>query len=172
MFESYLFDSHKFLELAENASDIDSSKRFFRASIFHSAGAIEAYINYLGFSFSDSDLPPIENAFLNDKILIFDKGELKERNEYHRTDEKLRVIMKRFHPRFDYQSSDWSSLMAFKKFRDSLLHPRISEDDIDVKRYRKMAKSGLTSVISIMNTISRRTFRRPLRKKLLDLIPN
>ncbi len=58
-----------------------------------------------------------------------------------------------------------------KKFRDRLVHPRDSEDKIHIKEYEKIIKRGLSSIINIMNTISKGIFRKPLRKQLLDLIP-
>ena len=61
--------------------------------------------------------------------------------------------------------------MEFKKFRDRLVHPHDSEDEIQIKEYENIIKRGLSSIINIMNTISKGIFRKPLRKQLLDLIP-
>lgn len=176
MFEEYLQDSYEFWIVAEKfvrESKDREAKRYFRASIFYATGAIEAFINYVADSFTKaSNIEPYELAFLNDKVLYFsaDKG-LTERIEFHKIDDKIRVLMKRFSPSFDYKSLTWNKFMEFKKIRDSLIHPRDLDDEIKISDYRKK-KEGLRAIIEIMNDVSKGVFKKSLRKKILDLIPD
>jgi hypothetical protein len=176
VFEEYLQDSYEFWIKAEQLareSKEREAKRYYRASIFYAAGAIEAFINYIVDSFTKaSNIEHYELAFLNDKALYFsaDKG-LTERVEFHKIDDKIRVLMRRFSPSFDYKSVTWNKFMEFKKMRDSLIHPRHLEDEIKIADYRKKTKEGLRAIIEIMNYVSKGVFRKSLRKKILDLIP-
>jgi hypothetical protein len=61
--------------------------------------------------------------------------------------------------------------MAFKDLRDSLVHPKRNDDDIDIVEYQKNVSIGLAAVIEIMNCLSKGIFKKPLRKQLLDLMP-
>jgi hypothetical protein len=176
MFEEYLQDSYEFLskagQLSKNASDREA-KRYFRASVFYALGAIEAFVNYHADAFTKAgSLTPHETSFLNDKALVFlfDKG-LTERNEFHRLDEKLRLLIYKFVPDFDFQSKTWVKFMEFKDFRDSLVHPRQIEDETATTDYRDKVGSGLKAIIELMDFISKGMFQKPLRRQLLDLIP-
>ncbi len=174
MFEEYLQDAYAFFEIASNAKNDREARRYYRAAIFYAAGAIEAFTNYIADSFAKAkSLTPHEIAFLNDKSLIFDpkKGDIKERVDYHKLDEKLKVLINKFIPDFNFSSTDWSWLMEFKDFRDSLVHPRQNEDETTVPEYKAKVQRGLTGVIQIINCLSKGIFRRQLRKKILDLIP-
>jgi hypothetical protein len=174
MFEEYLQDSYEFFEIAKNAESDREARRYFRASAFYASGAIEAFTNYIADSFAKAEsLEPYEIAFLNDKILIFDpkKGQRVEKTEYHRLDEKLKVLINRFVPDFDFTEKAWSWLMEFKDFRDSLVHPRQNDDETTTSEYQAKMKRGLSGIIEIMNHISSGMFGKPLRKKILDLIP-
>jgi len=175
MFEEYLQDSYKFLGTAcaaKNASDDREAKRYYRASVFYAAGAMESFLNYIADSFAQAkSLSPVEIAFLNDKTLTFDKGKLVEKIEFHRIDEKLRLLLHIFVSDFDFNSSAWSRLMAFKDLRDSLVHPRHSDDAMETGEYQNKVSIGLAAVIEIMNCLSKGIFKNPLRKQLLDLMP-
>jgi len=175
MFEEYLQDSYEFLETAntaKNASDGRKAKRYYRASVFYAAGGIEAFTNYISDSFAQAgSLSPVEIAFLNDKRLTFDKGKQIERIEFHSLDEKLRLLITMFVPSFDFGNAVRSRLMAFKDLRDSLVHPKRNDDDIDIVEYQKNVSIGLAAVIEIMNCLSKGIFKKPLRKQLLDLMP-
>src|SRR5262249_32612824 len=118
-------------------------------------------------------LTPHEIAFLNDKNLYFspDKGTLVEKTEFHRLEDKLKLLIRKFSPNFDFKSASWSRFMEFKDFRDSLVHPRQIDDETSVKDYQGRLHRGLTGIIDIMNCLSKGVFGKPLRKKLLDLIP-
>ncbi len=176
MFEEYLQDSYEFLSIAEKLSKESNereARRYYRASVFYAAGAIEAFVNYIADSFSKAkSIEPHETSFLNDKTLSFsiDKG-LIEKPEFHRLEDKIRLLMRKFVPKFDLQSATWSRFMAFKDFRDSLVHPREIDDETKMTAYQKKVRSGLQAIIEIMDSISQGIFQRPLRRQLLDLIP-
>lgn len=175
MFEEYLQDSYEFLKLAQaslKTSCDREAKRYYRASVFYAAGAMEAFLNYIAESFAQANnLSSVETAFLNDKMLTFNNGKLIERTEFHKLDEKLKLLLHKFVPTFDFNSSSWSKLMTFKNLRDSLVHPKQSEDETEVVNYQKMVSVGLSAVIEIMNYLSKGIFKKPLRKQILDLIP-
>jgi hypothetical protein len=176
MFEEYLQDSHDFLTIADTAyaaSKEREARRYYRASVFYTAGAIEAFVNYIADSFEKAGSLKIhETAFLNDKRLVFlaDKG-LIERTEFHSIDDKLRLLLNTFVPEFDFGNKTWSNFMQFKDFRDSLVHPRKAEDETEIAEYQIRVRKGLSSIISLMNSVSKGIFKKPLRKQLLDLIP-
>jgi hypothetical protein len=79
--------------------------------------------------------------------------------------------MRKFVPDFNFQGITWVKFMEFKDFRDSLVHPRQVDDETQVDEYRKRVRNGLKAIIEIMDDISKGMFQRPLRKQLLDLIP-
>jgi hypothetical protein len=178
MFEDYLRDAHRFFGEAEAAANDRSDKNartYYRASVFCSFAAIEAFVNYVGDSFAKGDsLPKHETAFLNDKAIYFstDKFLVLEKTEFHKLDDKLRVIIRRFVAGFDFKSVAWANLMDFKKFRNSLVHPREIEDETLLTDYRAKIRKGLSGVIEVMSTISKGVYKKPLRKQLLDLIPD
>ena len=174
MFEEYLQDSYEFLMIARGAPNDRESRRYYRASVFYAAGAIEAFLNYVADSFAKAgSLMPYEIAFLNDKNLVFsvEKGSLVEKVEFHRIEDKLKLLLLRFVPQFDFSSTIWCRVMEFKDFRDSLVHPRQSEDETGIPEYDKKVRAGASAIIEIMNQIAQGVFGRPLRKQLLDLIP-
>jgi len=176
VFEEYLQDSHNFLSIAEEAykkSNEREARRYYRASVFYSAGAIEAFVNYIADSFAKAkSLTDHEIAFLNDRRLVFsiDRG-LNERTEYHSVDDKLRLLLSKFVPGFDFSSATWSNFMQFKQFRDLLVHPRQADDKTEIVEYQIKVQAGLSSIIELMNCVSKGIFKEPLRKQLLDLIP-
>ena len=177
MFEEYLQDSYEFLSIAEQRTKDGAdreARRYFRASVFYASGAIEAFVNYIADSFAQSgSIPKYEISFLNDKSTVFsvDKG-LSEKSEYHRLDEKIRLILKRFAADYDFKNVTWVKFMEFKRFRDELVHPRQTDDETPLLDYSKKVRTGLKAIIDIMNTISTEMFGQPLRRQLLDLIPD
>lgn len=177
MFEDYLQDSYDFLNLAEQLAennDERGARRCYRAAVFYASGAIEAFINYIADSFAQAEnIPDHEIAFLNDKLIFFsaDKG-LSERTEYHRLDDKIRVLMRRFLQDFDFRSVTWNKFMEFKRLRDSLVHPRQVDDETPLVAYKKTVRESLKAIIEIMNALSQGLWRKPLRRQLLDLIPD
>ncbi len=174
MFEDYLVDCNYFFIEGQKIVDEREAKKFFRASVFYAASSIEAFAFYIADTFNKGNsFSQIETAFLLDKkiILDIDKVEVKEVNEFHRLEDKLKIFIKKFVKDFDFQCKEWSHFMEFKKFRDRLIHPKETDDEISIKDYKKNIKNGLSSIIFLMNSISKGVFRKPLRKKLLDLIP-
>jgi hypothetical protein len=176
MFEEYLQDSSEFLRVAQDALSSGKpgrAKSYYRASVFCAACAMEAFVNYIADSFSKAgSLESNELAYLMDKKLFIDPGKgLVQRIEYHSVDGKLKVLIARFFPAFDYNVSMWSKFMKFKDLRDALVHPRIPEDETPIELYAKQVPAGLKATIILMNEVSTAVFRSPLRKQLLDLIP-
>lgn len=173
MFETYLFDAKKLFDLgirSHNQKDQESAKMLYRASIMHSSSALEAYINYLAYSFSMSgNLPTIELAYLCDSAYYFDKGTKKTKVSYHPIDEKIRILIKIFNINFDFGMKEWSDFKEFKDFRNILIHPKQIDDDIDINIYKKKARVGISSVLNIMNILSKGVYKRPLRKKIAEL---
>ena len=96
---------------------------------------------------------------------------MNERTEYHSIDDKLRLLLNKFVPDFDFSSGIWSSFMQFKNFRDLLVHPRQADDKTEIIEYQKKVQAGLSSIIELMNCVSKGIFKKPLRRQLLDLIP-
>lgn len=174
MFEDYLIDSYSFYLKGNSCTEDREAKKYFRASIFYAASSIEAFANYLADTFNQGNsLTQFEIAFLLDKKIVFDNEEIKvkQRTEYHRIENKLKMLIKKFVKEYDFTSNDWNHFMEFKTFRDRLVHPRDSEDKIRIEKYKNIIEQGLSAIINIMNTISKGIFRKPLRKQLLDLIP-
>jgi len=177
VFEDYLQDSYDFLNYAERLAkeaDERSARRYYRAAVFYASGAMEAFVNYIADSFAQArNIPDHEVAFLNDKLIFFSatKG-LMERVEFHKLDDKIKVLMRRFFPDFDYMSIEWNKFMEFKKLRDSLVHPRQVDDETPLNAYQKAVREGLKAIIEIMNDLSQGLWGKPLRRQLLDLIPD
>jgi hypothetical protein len=175
MFEEYLQDSHEFLlnaRCSSRSQDDRTAKRYYRASAFCASGAIEAFVNYIADSFARAEaLTPLEIAFLSDKVLTFDKGKQVERVEFHRIDEKLRLLLDKFVPEFDFARTCWCKFLELKQLRDSLVHPRKDEDGTGIAEYDRNVSGGLSAIIEVMNSLSSGIFNKPLRKQLLDLIP-
>lgn len=177
MFEEYLQDSYEFLTIANTCASESrdrEARRYYRASVFYTAGAIEAFVNYIADSFAKAaNITPHEISYLNDKAIVFSvaKGTT-EKIEFHRLDEKIRLLIQKFVPAFDFQCATWSKFMEFRAFRDSLVHPRQADDDTTTSDYRNKVTDGLKSVIEMMNIVSKGVFQKPLRAQLLDLIPD
>jgi hypothetical protein len=177
MFEEYLQDAASFLSEAIHESkegNAREARRFYRASAFYAYAAIEAFVNHVGDTFSKAGtMERHEICFLNDTSLSYrDNKGFVEKTEYHKLDEKLRFLIGRFGSDFDFESRTWVKLKEFKKFRDSLVHPRQDDDETSLPVYRVSVKSGLRSVIEVMNHIQISIFKRPLRRRLLELIPD
>lgn len=174
MFEEYLQDASGFFEEAKNTPDVRIARRYYRAAIFYTSGAMEAFVNYIADTFEKGgNFTAHEIAFLTDKNLTFSQKSwsIKEKTEYHKVEDKIRFLLSKFSPNFDFNNQSWSSLMALKDIRDSLIHPRNAEDETTANEYRKILSTGLHGVISIMNSVSEAIFKKPLRPQILDLKP-
>jgi hypothetical protein len=104
-------------------------------------------------------------------VFSVDRGVV-EKTEYHGADDKLCLLMHKFVPDFDFQSLTWVKFMELKHFRDSLVHPRQADDETTIAEYHKKVAGGLKAIIQLMDTVSRGVFQQPLRRQLLDLIPD
>jgi hypothetical protein len=175
MFEEYLQDAYEFLTIAQQCKEDREARRYFRAATFYTAGATESFLNYVAESFAFAqNLTRHEIAFLTDKNLSFspEKVNVIERTEYHKIEDKLKVLIKKFLPTLDLGKVRWwSELQEFKDFRDSLVHPRKSEDETDVATYNAKVTAGLRATIQGMNEINQGIFGKQIRKQLLDLMP-
>jgi len=175
VFEDYLEDARDLASRARQASAEREAKRYYRASVFYAVGAIEAFVNYVGDTFAQGgSLQPYEVAFLTDRKfdVVGARFEILEEPEYHRVEDKLKFVISKFIPTFDFQkTASWSRLLSLKRFRDRITHPRGEEDEVPVPDYERTIRSGLSSTIEIMDLLCKGIFRRPLRKKLLDLRP-
>lgn len=58
----------------------------------------------------------------------------------------------------------WSRLIEFKKFRDSLTHPRQEEDETELEEYKTTTARGISSVIEVMNYLCKGILKSPLEK--------
>jgi len=174
MFEEYLEDSNYFAIEASKAVSERDAKRYYRVAVFCTMSAVEAFINYIGDTLAQGEIfQPYEIAYLTDKKFDVSGGtfQILEQIEYHRLEDKLKFLICKFIPDFDFVSTPcWSCLLTFKKFRDTITHPRQDEDEIDITEYKKKIETGLSSAIELMNYLCKGIFRRPLRKKILDLI--
>ena len=135
--------------------------------------AVEAFINYIGDTFTQGEtLQLYEIAFLTDKKFDVLGGtfQIFQQTEYHKLEDKLKFLICKFVPDFDFEHTPcWSRLLEFKKFRNTITHPRQDEDERDIAEYKKKIETGLSSAIEIMNYLCKGIFKRSLRKKLLDL---
>lgn len=170
MFSTYFQDSFEFYELAKSADDDLEASRFYRASIFTAISGVESLINFIADTCAHGNTLELhELALVNDKKFDFDKGEfiLSSRTEYHRLEDKIRFFLKKFNSQFDIGCNIWSEFKEFKNFRDSIVHPKIEDNDILKEKYAEMIKSGLPATIKLMNELSKCCLSKPLRKTLL-----
>jgi len=175
MFEDYLEDAHHFTLEAQKHKNEREAKRYFRASVFYTLASIEAFVNFVGDTLAQGTKSKIyETAFLTDKKFGIEEGDFRilEQVEYHRLEDKLRFLLCKFVPSFDFANNPaWGQFIEFKRFRDDLTHPRKNEDNIEIVEYRRRLTTGLWSVIQIMNCLCQGIFDKPLRKRLTDLMP-
>lgn len=176
MFEEYLEDADSFIAFANEAGDEREARRSYRAAVMYIMGALEAFVNFIADTFAHGNvLPAYEIAFLQDKRFGIHKGQFRiwPQSEYHRLEEKLQLLIRRFVRDFDFHHDPiWCRVLDLKKLRDSISHPRQDEDEMPVAEYKRRTEAGLAAIIEIMNQLSKGIFDRPLRKRLTDLIPD
>src|SRR5688572_26520626 len=124
MFEDYLQDAYCFFELAENSTiecNEREAKMYYRASVFCTASALEAFINFIGDTFKQgNNLDKLEIAFLNDKILELSpsKAIIEEKLKFNSIDGKVKFLIKRFSVPIDISTSvHWQNFLKFKQLR-------------------------------------------------------
>jgi len=177
VFEEYLQDAAAFFDEAITAAksgDTRKSRRYYRGAIFYTSGSMEAFVNFIADTFQKGGtLPPYEIAFLTDKSLVFSskKWEVIEKVEFHSVEDKIKFLLNKFSPGFDFNNHAWASVMELKEIRNSLIHPKHIEDETSVDEYYKNLRNGLRGVISTMSSVSEAIFKRPLRTQILDLRP-
>ena len=146
MFEQYLKDASYFFNEAENQHNKAS---YYRASIFHLASAVEAYVNYLADSFDHGDILDnrTEINFLNDRKEYVDsaKGNTQIQKKYNSVDDKLKFLVNRFNKSDSNLVNEacWSGYISFKKFRDELVHPKEGMPEIADEEYKSKTEKGL-----------------------------
>ena len=62
--------------------------------------------------------------------------------------------------------------MELKKIRDLLMHPKNSEDQLNMNEYVKIINNGLNGVIATINNMNQFVYGKPLRLQILDLRPD
>jgi hypothetical protein len=173
MFEDYLVDAYHLALEARKASSERISKRYYRAAVFYTISAIEAFTNFIGDTLSKGGKSEkYEIAFLTDRKfgIVKDEFKITKEIEYNKLDDKLRFLMCKYVKEYDFaKEASWSRFLEFKKFRDSLVHPRKDTDDIDISEYDAKIKRGLRSTIEIMDRLCKGFFQRTLRKKILEM---
>lgn len=169
-------DASLFVDLAhQSAADGDEkvARRYYRVSVFCLAGAIESFVNYVADSFAQADqLPLNEIAFLNDEKFTPEKGKLVRRAEFHRLEDKLKILLTRFIPDFDFQGTMWIWFMELKDLRDSLIHPRRLEDEVPLAQYSTKLIRSMSAIVGLMDCLLKAIFNKHLRKQILDLKPD
>jgi hypothetical protein len=174
MFEDYLLDSFKFYEEAINCAEERVAKRYYRGSVFYALSCMEAFINHISDTLEKSGkMDEFEISFLMDLNIYFDTNNFKRKNkiEFHKLEDKIKFLIKKFDKGFDFNIKEWSNFKEFKDFRNNLVHPKQSLDEFKTEDYKEKIRDGLSSIIFFMNVIVKAIFNKPLRKKLLDLDP-
>ena len=178
MFEEYLEDAHYFASKARRIKNEREAKRYYRAAVLSAIAALEAFMSYLGVTFSHGGgkLKDYEVAFLLDKRFGLRKQkpyEISELTEYHRLEDKVGFLISKFLPRFDFaKDRTWVGFHQLKDLRDLLAHPKGEEDPTSIKAYERGFRSGFSSTVQIMNNLCLGIFKQPLRRKILDLLPD
>lgn len=175
MFEDYIQDAFHFFHLGEENKSIDErvARRFYRASVFCAASAVEAFVNVVGESVKQAKIiDSTEMAFLNDEILEVNpsKASVEHRTRYFSVESKVKYLITRFNADFDISSDPaWQKFLRLKDFRDSLVHPKEQDDENSIEEYRKRIREGLNANLDIMNSVAERVFSRGLRKGIAEL---
>ena len=175
MFEDYLSDAHYYLIEGNHRKreNIEASIRAYRASVFLSASALEAFINYIGETLDKSaDLSLHERDLLNDRehLIKIEAAILVDKTKYFTVESKIKYLIKKFN--IDYEvasSSEWSKFQEFRKFRNKLIHPRENVNDFTIDNYKQHSEIGLKVNIFFIDLILNGVIGRPLRKKIKDL---
>lgn len=175
MFEEYLEDAYDFYLIGVEYYEDDNERKarqYFRASTFYTAGAIEGFVNYITDIFkTNGSFKRYEIAFLLDTCIQFDssKFKLKKINEFHKIEDKVKFMMKKFNVNYDFKTEiSWSRFCKFKKLRNMLVHPNDINEDIKIAEFKKDIEFGLSSIIEIMDILTYKIFDKHLRQRILD----
>lgn len=143
MVSSLLKDSRNFLVFARNASrkgEDDLVLTYSRAVFFSTWSAMEGWINYIAFSFAETDslLTMYEISFLKEKkIEIDDNGMIRVSNqdEYQSTLTKLLFLFQRFGGNFNLKSEEpnlWREIKEIEQIRHAIVHPKTRDEEISI----------------------------------------
>lgn len=174
MFEDYLKDSKYFYEKAEShQGDEELAKRYYRASVFCAASALEAFVNFAGNTIETAGiLDQNEVAYINDKVLevVPSKGTTEPKAKFNSIEGKLKFLINRLKVDIKIdRDSRWSDFKDFKKLRDRLVHPKEENDEVSIQEYSSELKKGLNSNIYLIDKVARKLFSKGLRRSLTDL---
>ena len=173
MFEDYLIDSNYFFKKANEEKEKEDKIRYYRASIFLSASALEAFINYIGETFKGNEnLPRLERDFLQDLLTEIEpsKATMITREKYQTLENKIKFLVAKFTVNLDFGSApEWSHFKDSKNFRDKLVHPRENVSAFTLIDYQKHAQKGLNSSVFLINLLLHGIFSKNLRKQILEL---
>jgi len=172
LIEEYLIDANFFLNKAFELED-DPARRYYRITIFCIFAALESFINSISQTLSSSKLlSDYEMSFLSDKKyeLVNDHFEISDQWEYHKCEKKLKFLLKKFNTDFNFETNKcWSIFIELKRKRDELTHPREDFDETDIVIYKRLSIEGLNCIIDIINDLSNKIYKKPLRKKIREL---
>jgi hypothetical protein len=143
LISSLLEDSKKYLILArdcERKQQKEFMLSYCRAVFFGSWSALEGWINYIAYSFVNTDhsLNQYEIALLTEKrIEVDDDGKIQitKQDEYRSTLKKLLFVFRRFGNDFDLkhnQADLWRRLREIEHIRNLIVHPKDTEHDIPI----------------------------------------
>ena len=173
MFEDYLFDAADLFKIAKENIKINEKvcRRYSRLTIFCLFSSMESYVNYVAEVFMDKEIIDYKaRLYLADKRIAFDKQKgMIESEEYHRLEEKIRLLDRIFSCGMKYNTKYWSDFKKLKSLRDSLIHSRREEDDTPINDYFESIDGGFESILTIVDTLSLGIFKKHIRKKILDL---
>jgi len=89
--------------------------------------------------------------------------------EFHRLEDKLKFLIGRFKPDFNFNIPCWSRLSDFKEMRDSLVHPKQAEDETQAEEYERRERAGMSGLVETANRLSLCVFWKPMRKRISEL---
>ena len=172
MYDLYIEDAYHLANSGIQAKGDKEKKRYLRASIFYSVSAVEAFINYVGDTLSTRGaFPSYEIAFLTDRRFDAVDGQFRilDVPKYQRLEDKIRFLLNKFVPSYDFSDTSWRNFVEFKRFRDALVHPRDSDDTISASEYERRVRSGIEATLGLIDCLCLGVFGRNLRKGLREL---
>ena len=145
MFEEYLQDSYEFFIEGErefNEQHQREAQRYFRAAVFYASGAMEAFVNYLAGSFAKAEKTPSRTLYLTDAAIGLSntKGVT---TEFHPLENKLRILILRFAPQFDFESLAWNHFVESRSSVIRLCIRRRQRTSACLKSTKSTSESGL-----------------------------
>lgn len=172
MYDVYIEDAYHLAVVGTQEAEEKSRKRYYRAAIFYSVSAVEAFVNYVGETLSQGGkFPPYEIAFLIDKRFDIVEGTfyIVDTPKYNRLEDKLRFLLNKFVGGYDFSNKGWADFMEFKRFRDTLVHPHDSADSYTAEEYESKLQRGINASLDLINLLCKGIFGKNLRKGLLEL---